>query len=431
MVADVGATRLGGRLLNAVLLGAVVIGSIWLGRLVYHNRFGGHVEGPDPSWQGSISTEGSVTTVLNEAGSVWGGAARLVEEASIGVGAGAKEYMLGSHVGIAADDDRIYIADPSAPAVRVYDHDGRHLMDMGGPGQGPGEFNELRSVAVAPDGRVYVHADRRINVYSASGESVDTWSHAQGLDSVVAPVVAADGTLYMHDLVGDRSDVLAWQHGMIAAGPDGPHGEPIEVPAFEWEREGLIRRVPGGGWLNARVPFTPRLLWVMAPSRSIIAGVPSTHRFEIHAVDGSMTIVDNVWEPVPVGPEEAAWNRQSITSARRRNDPGWQWDGPPIPEHKPAYDGLHAGTEGRIWASRIVGTERLDDCDEDPTNPAGRVAQPCWRQLYGYDVFDSRGRLLGAAETPDQRPIENPVMRGDQLIVFHCKRVGLFAKRVE
>ncbi len=40
---------------------------------------------PDGTWVGTITTEGNVTTVVNESGSMWGWTARLVEEASIGV----------------------------------------------------------------------------------------------------------------------------------------------------------------------------------------------------------------------------------------------------------------------------------------------------------------------------------------------------------
>jgi len=50
----------------------------------------------DPAWVGTITTEDKVTTVINESGSVWGGTATLVEEASIGVETGAPEYMFGS-----------------------------------------------------------------------------------------------------------------------------------------------------------------------------------------------------------------------------------------------------------------------------------------------------------------------------------------------
>ena len=65
----------------------------------------------DGTWVGTISTEGNVTTVVNESGSVWGGTATLVEEASIGVDAGADEYMLGEVSGIAATPDNIFVID--------------------------------------------------------------------------------------------------------------------------------------------------------------------------------------------------------------------------------------------------------------------------------------------------------------------------------
>ncbi len=68
-------------------------------------------EAPEPNadgtWVGTITTEGDVTTVVNESGSVWGGTATLVEEASIGVDAGADEYMLGQVMGLYATDDEI------------------------------------------------------------------------------------------------------------------------------------------------------------------------------------------------------------------------------------------------------------------------------------------------------------------------------------
>jgi hypothetical protein len=53
--------------------------------------------GADGTWAGTITTEGDVTTVVNESGSVWGGTATLVEEASIGVDAG--DDPAGEHSG--------------------------------------------------------------------------------------------------------------------------------------------------------------------------------------------------------------------------------------------------------------------------------------------------------------------------------------------
>ena len=63
----------------------------------------------DAAWVGTITTEGNVTTVVNESGSVWGGTATPVEEASIGVDAGDEPYMLDVVSSVWADDRRIYV----------------------------------------------------------------------------------------------------------------------------------------------------------------------------------------------------------------------------------------------------------------------------------------------------------------------------------
>ena len=118
------------------------------------------------TWVGTITTEGNVTTVINESGSVWGGAARLVEEMSIGVDVGAQEYMLGEIRAVTANAEHIYVADASIPAVRVYDYQGRYVKDIGSRGGGPGEFIRPDKAAVAADGTLYVYGDGRVNVYS-------------------------------------------------------------------------------------------------------------------------------------------------------------------------------------------------------------------------------------------------------------------------
>ena len=61
--------------------------------------------GADGTWVGTITTEGNVTTVINESGSVWGGTARLVEEMSIGVDIGDdhRRPLLDMRVPVAVD----------------------------------------------------------------------------------------------------------------------------------------------------------------------------------------------------------------------------------------------------------------------------------------------------------------------------------------
>lgn len=77
-----------------------------------------------------------------------------------------------------ADDGRVYVADGYCNArIVVYGADGSKLYEWGRPGTGPGEFNLPHSIALSPEGEVYV-ADRengRVQWFSPEGEYRGTW----------------------------------------------------------------------------------------------------------------------------------------------------------------------------------------------------------------------------------------------------------------
>lgn len=70
-------------------------------------------------------------------------------------------------------DGRAYVSDGyNNSRVAVFDRNGAPLFSFGEFGSGPGQFSTVHSVAVAPDGRVYI-ADRgnnRIQIFSADGK---------------------------------------------------------------------------------------------------------------------------------------------------------------------------------------------------------------------------------------------------------------------
>ncbi len=70
------------------------------------------------TWVGTITTEGDVTTVVNESGSVWGGVATLVEEVSIGLETGDVPYLFGRVGDSASDDARWSARVPQATSDR-------------------------------------------------------------------------------------------------------------------------------------------------------------------------------------------------------------------------------------------------------------------------------------------------------------------------
>ena len=100
----------------------------------------------------------------------WGNAT-VVEELSIGVEYGADEYMFGRVQSVAvAADDTIYVSEGQVPIVRIYEGDGTFVGNIGGRGEGPGEYVSAPGLAVLPDGRLVTRDSSRVSVFSRDGE---------------------------------------------------------------------------------------------------------------------------------------------------------------------------------------------------------------------------------------------------------------------
>jgi hypothetical protein len=355
-------------------------------------------EADSTAWQGTITTEDGVTTVVNESGSVWGGTARLIEEASIGVAEGEAAYMLGGVGGIAAFGPHIFVLDMQVPIIRVYGESGVHVRDIGARGQGPGEFERPAEMALGPDGRLYVKDGNRVTVFSPEGDYLESWVDAVMTISLLdfPCVVTDEGQFYAPKFSSLLSPI--WEMSMVPAGP-GPAGRgPISPPALDYTPQRLPDPYPGGEGIP--VPFGAEILWAMSTAGRMVAGASNQYRFLV--VDAEQTlVVHKFWDPVPVQPEEAQWHEQDLTARMRRHVPGWIWDGPGIPSVKPAYEKLLPDRSGRIW---VLGAGRGFLSESCRGLRASRLAlsgdDACWDESYLLDVFGEDGRYLGQVLPP-------------------------------
>jgi len=352
-------------------------------------------------WRGTFTTEGNVTTVVNESGSVWGGTAKLVEEASIGVDRGEDPYMFGEVSGVFVSDTHIYVVDRQTPRVRMYSLAGEYVRDIGREGQGPGEYTRPGIVRGDEAGRLFVqdHGGHRFNVYSVDGDLLDTWS-ADFVCCAFPMVMAPDGLLWFPVFHGPpRSGVPE-----LAAQGYGPDGlvDPLRLPREpEFKRAEIKVELRGPGRIDWPVPFTPRFTWNIAYSGAIVAGASDRYRFEIQSADGSTLIVEHYGEPAPIIAAEAEWYRRQYVASLRRitTSPGWNWDGAEMPGTKPAFFEIIPTLSGDIWVARQGPGERMTECTEDPMESGEEaIDQPCWRDTWIIDAFGGDGRYLGEIE---------------------------------
>lgn len=341
--------------------------------------------GAEGTWVGTITTEDNLATVVNESGSLWGGDANLVEEASIGVAEGEDAYLLGLVRAVAASGERLYVLDASARIVRAYTRDGDYVGDVGGRGEGPGEYRQPMGLGVSADGRLFVHdpSNRRVSIYSSEGAFLD--SHFLPHDSFTGMVVSPDGTTFGAVVVDpqERYDRLA--KGMLAHGRDGPSGSPIIPPRYEI----AIPHLADGRGI--KVPHAPEYVWAMDRWTNMIAGAADTYSFEIVHPGGSRTLVRRTFEPVSISAEERDdLIAESTSFMRMRAGDSWTWDGPEVPWFKPAFVRFMPTQSGEIWVVRPGPSHKIE-------RPDGSVR---WRDTYTIDAFAQDGRFLGEVEMP-------------------------------
>jgi hypothetical protein len=370
-------------------------------------------------WEATVDTLGDTIVVRTVAGSVWPDTATLVPELSIGVLEGAEEEMFGEVRAIAvAPDGEIYVLDRHVPTVRRFGPDGAYLGSFGREGAGPGELRQPEAMAMLPDGRLLVRDPRnaRIAVYGRDGEILPSWRLPYGSGFGTSSPLFSDtaGNVYTPLLLRQDADLLEWRWGLARFRPDGTHTDTIPVPTWDFEAPTVIARREGSS-SSTSVPFSPQVSWVFSPLGYFVAGLSSDYRVDLFRAGGPVLRIERAYHPVTVLAEEKAEQEHRIIENFRESFGSWRWNGPPIPDTKPPFRDLLVGRDGRIWvqvsqpgyAWRTEAEARQEE--ERTGDPQTRFREPIV-----FDVFEADGRYLGALRTPgDFRTSPPPVMRGD------------------
>ena len=250
-------------------------------------------------------TLGDTLVVRTMAGSVWETPRTLEPEVRIGTFEGEDEYMLGDVGGFAvAPGGEIYIFDRQVPALRKYGPDGTFLATFSREGGGPGEYKQSDGgLAVLPDGRVLLRdpGNARINVYSASGESLGHWELRGGFFTSRRLYADTAGRVYTQ--IWGTNEAGERYGGLQAYGPDGQKADSILAP--DWDFEGPTLSVSGESFsmINS-VPFSPTEQWTFHPHGYILGGVSNRYAVDVFRPDGSVLRIERAFEPVPVGAGE-------------------------------------------------------------------------------------------------------------------------------
>lgn len=382
--------------------------------------FGCADDGPaaDGAWRAEQDTVGDTIVVRTLSGSVWSDTAVLVADLEIGQLDGPDAYTFGQIRSLAvAPDGSIYLYEGHANELRKYAPDGTFTMKIGREGGGPGEYRQADAgLAVLPDGRLLLRDPRntRINVYSPEGSYIEEW-RIRGFWSGLPLFADTAGGAYTPVLLNPQASVREWEIGLVHYSGGGVPGDTIPQPRWDYEPP---RMYAGSGRSTSdwSVPFTPREAWTFSPLGYMVGGLSKEYSFDLHRGGEVRRIERDNWQPVPVLPGERKEQEAIVTTALRRTDPGWRWNGPPIPDTKPPYKGFFVGQRGRIWVQLHTEASQLSEeaAGAPESAPWMREVLQRWVESSAFDVFEPDGRYLGRVEAPEpivMRP--PPVARGD------------------
>lgn len=377
-------------------------------------------DGPDRvAWEAVRDTVGDTILVRTVGGSVWG-EARLVEEVRIGRLDGPDEYTFGQLAAIAAGPDgNVYALDRQGPVLRAYSADGTYLRDLGRPGEGPGELKQVDSgLSFLPDGRLLVRdpGNARITVFGPDGEYETEW-RIRGSSFTSTPLyVDRDGNTYVQQF---EYDPEGSRYSLEVRAPDGTirdtvaMPEPEDVPRLVATREG-----PGGTSSSSRnVPFWPTRSTSLSIDGEVIVGRSGPYEIEIPRESGGVLRIQKDYEPVAVLPGERENMRERTVHSMRGTDPGWDWDGPAIPDTKPAFRNFFVDHDGRVWVHLYSDAEPIPEAEIVEPEPGSNEMPPLrWREPNRFDVFEPDGTYLGRLEAPTGFTYyPQPSIRGDTM----------------
>ena len=370
-----------------------------------------------------VETIGDTTVVRTLAGSVWVEEATLVPEITIGMLDGPEEYLFGRIGSVAVNDDgTVYILDRLEQHVRVFDSLGVYLETLGRRGEGPGEFTSAEAIAALPGGRLAVRdpENQRVTVFGPGPGETALWRYSARAETRVPLYTDSRGRTLL--LASDPTLGRALVMQIIVLGPDGTPLDTLPEPSNDYQPPFVRAEAPGLS-MSYGVPFTPRLHWTVHPSGHFLTGLSSDYRIDL-ARDGGVLRIERSQDPVPASTAERAYQRERIVGSIRRLLPGWEWDGPAIPSHKPFFRELLAGRDGRIWVRLWTEGRPVDNMDHDPGDPGSLSV--IWEEEARYDVFEPDGTYLGVVVTPDEfSSFPAPVFDDDRVWAVTADELGV------
>jgi len=299
-------------------------------------------------------------------------------------------------------DGSLVVVDRGAKVVRIFDAAGDHLRTLGGPGSGPGEFQDPGTVLLTRGDTVAVWDSKlfRLTRFDEGGglsgvETLDLGMISKAVNPPLYPGSVeplSDGGFLVRLLEksgkGSSSGSSQARSGVLrVAGDLGT----IDTLMFFGDTTKITVDAPFGPFPVAPPLATgPGITHEGNPPR-ICIGEGTDPQIRCIGPDGETTLLRWDSEPRPVSEQEISkWRESNLDLFGQKlleNDVLQMLEQVPIPSVRPHYSQITLDQEENLWVS-VGPTERTTSPSED------------------YLVFDPAGSLLGVTALPPIRVLE-------------------------
>jgi hypothetical protein len=230
---------------------------------------------------------------------------RLVftEELSIGAEYGDEEYMFGNRVYFNVDvDGNFYVNDWDKKCIRKFSPDGHYLLTIGGPGQGPGEFQNVWQPRFDKNNNLYVSdivGNRRITRFDRDGIV---------LEVIRVPIRLSDIFINSQGFYIGYHSTMDDDSATTVLGLFDPEFQLLS----EFHKTTRVFTSLSGRDSDSRAQFlanllddeafTPNMTRILADDDSVYFGYPEKYEIKIFSPKGDLEkIVQRDYDPIKIG----------------------------------------------------------------------------------------------------------------------------------
>jgi hypothetical protein len=272
-------------------------------------------------------------------------------------------------------EGHMVVADRQAHNIKVLHPDGTLLDTLGGPGEGPGEFQQLTSVQIARGDSLYAYDVRRsrLTVFAPDSpyEMARTLTVHRDAGFPVKVWVLTDGFLAMYSSpMTDPEEGVSRPSSRTVRWVDGS-GEPQDTLLTYPGPKMVTVKSDGGGFRVRTIPFSRTVKVEVGPDGTPYYGTTDSLHIQTRTPDGGTKGVASLsTEPVPLT-EAARDSALSLLDGEMRS-----MVAPALPETKPLFTEFTVADDGRIWIKGSTVHSTSENAPWLVVNPDTKTIRP-------------------------------------------------------